>query len=179
MAKRLKLIDAGGEERAQMDTLLEVPEADKLRKLDSGMTLVLNQSKKPLKQRLKEHAEMLAKYRQALEKLQRQGGTSILQQTTTREPFQEMLKKHGVQFDESQVHIPGRKKAKRTSFSKGAFEKAVDLLTSQDETSPAQIEEIIKKVFDLIKDHDVNEYPMLKKMYRDQMPKFNGRWNKL
>jgi hypothetical protein len=167
-----------------MDSLLEVPEAKKLRKLDAEMTRVLNEHEKPLKQRLKEHSEMLTQYKEAMEKLQRRGSTSVLSQQP-KDPastFQDVLEKQGVHFDGDKVRFPQRAgSGKRRSYPKTTYDRAVEFLTSQDTTSLGEIEDIVNRVFALIKNEKsvVENFPVLKKLRVDQLPKFNGRWNKM
>jgi hypothetical protein len=169
---------------SSMDSLLEVPEARKLRKLDAEMTRVLNEHEKPLKQRLKEHSEMLTQYKEAMEKLQRRGSTSVLSQQP-KDPastFQDVLEKQGVHFDGNKVRFPQRAgSGKRTSYPKTTYDRAVEFLTSQDTTSLGEIEDVVNQVFALIKNEKsvVENFPVLKKLHVDRLPKFNGRWNKM
>jgi hypothetical protein len=79
MAKRVKMNpEVVMEQVMHLHHLLEVPEAGKLRKLDSEMSKLAKDSNMKPEDKIRQFEELLAEYRQMLEALKRKGSTNVL-----------------------------------------------------------------------------------------------------
>ena len=78
MAKKIQMDGAALEKVLHLHNLLEIPEAEKLRKLDDEMALLAKNQKIDVAAKVRKYGELLAEYRQLLEKVKQKGDTTII-----------------------------------------------------------------------------------------------------
>jgi hypothetical protein len=178
-----------------VDELLERPEVSKLQELDRELTAVADDKSEPVKKRIKEYEELLAGYKEVVEKLKKYGSTSVLVDRSADDdgderPAQELenlLKQEGVKFEKDRVHVPLKKddkmrqKRSTVSYSRDTFDKVLKYVKSTSKTYASHlVRHVAQKLFELIKDKiDVSRYPGFANISQVNSATFTGVWSRL
>ena len=179
MAKRLKL-----------DKQASDPDLNKLKKLDNDMGNVIQTDDKSVADKLKEYEELLAQYRETLEKLARQTSKSLdVDVNDAKDYISAALHEEGVKTKGDRVYIPldsytrKRQKKAATPYSQRTYEKALKYMSSKNHMDSANDEatsRLALKLFNIIRNKiNVSDYPIMQKMFGESDVSFSGKWARL
>jgi predicted nucleic acid-binding Zn ribbon protein len=166
--------------------------------LDKELSDVAKDKSEPVENQVREYEELLASYKEVVEKLRKQEGASTAAAKSFEEDaeedaeessgrFEEVLKRAGVRFENDRVYIPLKKedkvKRKQTavSYSRETFDKVVKFVKFGSKVYANHlIRHVTLKLFELVKDVvDVSRYPGFADVYRLNSASFNGVWSRL
>ncbi len=178
-----------------IDELLERPEVSKLQELDRELTAVADDKSEPVEKRLKDYEELLASYKDVVERLKKYGSTSLLTDRSAEDDGDEsaapqlenILKREGVKFDKDRVHVllrnddKTRRRRSTVSYSRQTFDKVLSYVKSTSQAYATHlVRQVAKKLFDLVKDKiDVSLYPGFANISQMNSASFNGVWSRL
>lgn len=177
-----------------VDELLERPEVSKLQELDRELTAVADDESKPVERRIKEYEELLAGYKDVMEKLKKYGSTSILidrsvddDDDNVTQQLENLMKREGVKFEKDCVHVPLKKEDKTrqkrltVSYSRQTFEKVMNYIKSTSKVYATHlVRHVAQKLFELVKDKiDVARYPGFANISQANSASFTGVWSRL
>ena len=181
MARKLELEKAG---------IAASPQVKKLSTLDSQMSNVLQQEAVPLNKRLQQYEELLAEYREKLDKFSREKSRTLnVAVDGVREQINSILMQEGVRFDKQRVIFPldkiNRKRLKKSaaSYSQLTYDNAVRYLTAKDNSCPSRSKprmDIMKKIHPIISGRvDLAPYPNYHQFCDNHITRYNGKWSKV
>ena len=174
----------------KLDKLPGDPELNKLKELDKDMVNVLNTEDKSVDNKLREYEELLAQYREKLEKLARQTSRTLdLDVKEAKDYISAALHEEGVKSKGDRVYIPldsytrKRQKKSTTPYSQRTYENALSYMASKDhKMSPSNdaATRLSVKLFNLIQNKmDVRDYPIMQKLRDENSVLFSGKWSRL
>lgn len=179
MAKRIKLEKA---------LLTSEPEVKKLQGLDQDMTSVLKSKDVPLDSKLQRYEELLAEYKQVLDKYARFKSKDLdIDMEDLKESIHAILQRQGVTFRDDRVYFPVDKATRKrwrkpvAIYSIKSLRNAVNFLTARQSEAPsANTKRMAEKVYNYLKNEvTFNRFPNFQSLNVEQAVRFNGRWNRL
>jgi hypothetical protein len=180
------------------------PEVSKVLTLDRELADVVKDKSEPVESRVREYEELLASYKEAVEKLKKYDGGSVRfarssgddsdddgdaggDDSFTTGQLEDLLKKAGVKFEKDRVFIPLKKdekmKQKRSfvSYSRDTFDNVVKFVNFGSKVYTNHlVRHVTRKLLELVKNLvDVSKYPGFADVARANLASFNGVWTRL
>lgn len=180
------------------DQSTDTPEASKLRDVDKELSAVVKAKSEPVENRVKEYEELLASYKEVVERLKKQDGASTAVARSVEDDaeedddessgrFEDVLKRVGVRFENDRVYIPlkkddkVRRKCSAVSYSCETFDKVVNFVKLGSKVYVNHfIRHVTLKLFELLKEVvNVSRYPGFADVAQVNSASFNGVWSRL